>query len=107
MILYNVTINVDDDIASAWLDYMRRVHIPDVMKTNCFKAYRFSKVLSRGEGESGTTYAVQYHCGTMEDYRRYIDTFANHLRKDIEEKFGGKFHIFRTLLEEIDRGGQA
>jgi len=30
MILYNVTVSIDPEIAEEWLTWMREVHIPDV-----------------------------------------------------------------------------
>ena len=36
MIIYNVTVNVDEDVLSQWLRWMSENHIPDVMKTGLF-----------------------------------------------------------------------
>ena len=30
MILYNITINIDSNVANLWLDYMKTKHISDV-----------------------------------------------------------------------------
>mgnify|MGYP002347735554 CR=1 FL=1 len=35
-LLYNVTIKVESDIHHEWLEWMKTVHIPDVMATNSF-----------------------------------------------------------------------
>ena len=36
MIVYNVTCNVENPMASEWLEWMKTVHIPEVMATGCF-----------------------------------------------------------------------
>ena len=36
MVLYNVTINIDYAVHDEWLDWMKNVHIPDVMNTGLF-----------------------------------------------------------------------
>ena len=38
MYIYNVTVNVSDDVHIEWLKWMKETHIPDVMKTGCFIA---------------------------------------------------------------------
>ena len=101
MIIYNVTINVEDSVGESWLDYMKNEHIPDVMKTNCFVDYKFSKILTRHDGETGTTYAVQYRCDSMAKLEEYQEKFAPALQKDHTEKYRDKFVAFRTLLEEV------
>ena len=45
MILYSVTVSIDPTVAEDWLDWMRKVHIPDVMATQCFTESRISKIL--------------------------------------------------------------
>ena len=45
MIIYNVTVNVDDDVLSSWLDWMTKKHIPDVLDTGLFIDCKLSKIL--------------------------------------------------------------
>ena len=47
MIIYNVTVNVDEDVLPEWLKWMSRQHIPDVMKTGLFVECKLSKISSR------------------------------------------------------------
>ena len=100
MIIYNVTVNVDDSIHEEWLVWMKAVHIPDVLRTGMFRECRLCKILS--EDDSGTTYSFQYACDNMKMYEKYRDEFAPALRNHVTEKFGDKFVSFRTLLEVIE-----
>lgn len=102
MIIYNVTINVDDSIHQEWLNWMQEKHLSEVMASEQFTSYKIMKLLSRQEDETGTTYAIQYTCKSMEEYERYQAEFAPALQADGRNKFGGKFVAFRTLLEEIE-----
>jgi len=101
MILYNVTVNIDHSVHDEWLNWMKEVHIPDVMRTGIFIDSRLLKVLG-DEDSGGTTYSVQYTCNSMEDFKRYESEFAPALRREHNDKFRDKFVSFRTLLEIID-----
>ena len=99
MIIYNVTVNVDEDVAVEWLKWMKETHIPDVMKTGMFLESRICRVLAEEAG--GWTYAIQYTCKDMATYEKYRDEFAPSLQADTARKYGGKFVAFRTLLEVV------
>lgn len=101
MVLYNVTINVEDEHHNEWLYWMINEHIPDVMNTGMFSSYRMFKVLSRLPEESGTTYSVQYFLKNMGDFELYRTLYAPGLQKKTFDKFGEGFTAFRTVLEEI------
>ncbi len=101
MIIYNVTVNVEDSVHNDWLSYMRDEHIPDVMKTGCFVDFTFSRIITRQPGETGVTYAIQYKCSDMNEYNNYQENFAPDLQKDHTSKFEGKVYAFRTLLEVV------
>ena len=96
MIIYNVTVNIDDDVHDDWFQWMSEVHIKDVMKTGLFLEARFSKILAEEEG--GKSYSIQYLCKTMEDLQTYQDEHAPSLQKDHTSRYEGKFVAFRTLL---------
>ena len=101
MIIYNVTVNIEDSEELNWLQFMQSQHIPDVMNTKCFVSFSMQRILTRQPGETGNTYAIQYKCESMSDYNRYQEKFAAELQKDHSKKFAGKFVAFRTLLEEV------
>lgn len=102
MIIYNVTINVEDEVGAEWLNWMQKTHIPQVMQTGLFTEYRFSKLLTRQPDETGTTYVIQYLAKTMEDYETYQALHAPALQAETRKKYEGKFVAFRTLMERVD-----
>lgn len=99
MIIYNVTVNIDDDVHHEWLQWMRDVHIPDVMRTGLFTENKICRVLV--EEEAGTTYSIQYTCESINDYHKYKEEHSSKLQKEHTEKFAEKFVAFRTLLEVL------
>ena len=51
MLLYNVTVIVEDDAEQAWFEWMQETHIPEVMSTGKFVSNRLLKLLdSPNEG---------------------------------------------------------
>ena len=101
MIIYNVTINIDEEVHLIWLEWMKNVHIPEVMATGMFESSKMLRLLSTQEDETGVTFAVQYYCESLEKYHQYQNDFAPVLQAETQKHFGGKFAAFRTLLEEI------
>lgn len=99
MIIYNVTINIDYDVHDEWVDWMKQVHIPEVMATGRFIENKMSRVL--GEEEGGVTYAIQYLAPDMEAYHRYVHEDAPKLQEEHSQKYKDKFVAFRTILEVV------
>ena len=99
MILYNVTINIDNSVEEEWLEWMKTKHIPDVMNTGCFIRNLVCKI--NGETEGGTSYSIQYFCKSQVELDHYFDNHATKLQQEHTTKYAGKFGAFRTLLDVI------
>lgn len=101
MIIYNVTINVENSIHDEWLDWMNKEHIPDMIKTGKFTQALMTKVLVEEE-MGGTTYSVQYGCPSKEHLQAYYDQDAERLRGE-SKRFAGGLVAFRTELEVVSQ----
>ena len=99
MIIYNVTINIDESIHNEWLIWIKE-HIPQVLATGKFSEAKLTKVLV--SGEEGVTYSVQYRAKSREDLDNYYKHDAERLKGDGMAKFADKMLAFRTELEIID-----
>ena len=99
MIIYNVTVKVDNDAHDEWLDWMKSTHIPAVLATKKFIDHQMAKVLV--DDTDGVTYAIQYRCEAMSELEAYHRDFAPSLQRDHAERYKDKFVAFRTLLEVI------
>lgn len=100
MILYNVTVNVDRSVATEWLQWMKEVHIPEVMATGLFDHYRLMKLHNEVEGE-GDTFAIMYYLPSLDHYNTYELNHASALREKHTARYKDKFVAFRSLLEEV------
>lgn len=102
MIVYNVTLNIQDDIADEWVQWMKTTHMKDLMDTGLFVDCRLCRLLNHAEPEAdGVTFTAQYTCEGMEQYNRYIDEYAEGFRGQMFKLYGNKFVAFRTLMEII------
>jgi|SRR5678815_5344813 hypothetical protein len=99
MIIYRVEITIQPGIEAEWLDWMKRVHVPDVLRTGCFSNCHIYKVLDAAGDEP--IYVMQYHCHSLADYNRYRNEFASALQKEHADRFTGRFRGSRQLLKEI------
>jgi len=99
MIIYNVTINIENAIHETWLTWMRDTHIPDMLATGKFIKALMTRVLVEEE-MGGITYSVQYTCENAAQLEAYYKEDAPKLRGD-SKRFEGKFVAFRTELEVI------
>lgn len=99
MILYNVTVSIDEDVHEEWLRWMMDVHIPDVLATGMFLENKICRIHAFEEG--GITYSIQYLAPDQASFDRYQSEFAPALQDAHTRKYAGKFAAFRTVLEVL------
>ena len=99
MYIYNVTINIQEDIHDEWVEWMKKEHIPDMLNTGKFKKALMTRVMVNEE-MGGVTYSVQYTAESKQMLERYYEEDAKNLRSK-SSPFEGKFVAFRTELEVI------
>jgi hypothetical protein len=100
MLLYNITIAIDQSIESQWTDWMKSEHIPQVMQTGLFSGYRFYKVLTH-EDPASASYCVQYLVESIEKFNEYLSTHATGFMEIHRKKYPDQHAAFQTLLEEV------
>lgn len=101
MIIYNVTINIDESIEKEWLHWMRKTHIPEVLNTGKFISCRLSKLTSHKE-DGSENYSAQYTCRSQKDLDDYQNNFAKELQQKSLAIFADKMLAFRTELDVIE-----
>lgn len=101
MVLYNVTVNIDQDVEQDWIAWMKETHIPEVMDTGFFTEHRMMRMLSQSEDETGSTYAIQYMAESLGQLETYLNTVAPKIQKKSIIRYGTKLAAFRTVLEEV------
>lgn len=101
MIIYNITINIDDSVHDEWLEWMKTEHIPQVLGTGKFEKATLTQVLVE-EDMGGQTYSVQYRSYSREALDAYYKEDAERLRQEGLKKFADKMLAFRTELKIVD-----
>jgi hypothetical protein len=101
MIVYNVTVKVHTSIQDKWLTWLKEIHIPEILKTECFTHYKILQLLEIDNTE-GNTYAIQYFAESKAAYNRYVEKYATTLREKSYQQWGDKFIAFRTVMQIVD-----
>lgn len=101
MIIYNVTVNIEESMHHEWLHWMKTKHIQEVLNTGKFISARLIQVLIEEE-MGGVTYAVQYLTDSREKLESYYLIDAPRLREEGMKKFGDKMVAFRTELQLVE-----
>lgn len=100
MIVYNITIKVNEQIANEWLEWMQQEHILDVIDTSCFTSAKLLRLLEIDD-EEGPTYAVQFFAESKSDYNRYIELHAEKMKQKSFDKWGNQFIAFRSVMQTV------
>ena len=98
MIIYNVTMKVDWNIADQWVQWMQLKYIPGIISTGCFEKHQFVQLLQVDDTE-GPTFAAQYYAKNMGDYNYYVQNHAHDFSDIISKKWGDKCIAFGTLMK--------
>jgi Domain of unknown function (DUF4286) len=101
MIVYNVTVKVNNEIAGAWLEWLKAEHIPAMKATGCFTHATILRLLETDDTE-GPTYAVQYFAESRALLNNYLELHAAALREQGLAKWGGGFIAFRSVMEVVN-----
>ena len=99
MIIYNVTVSVEESITCNWLHWMETEHIPEVMACGIFLKAQINRVITGAD--SNNTFAIAYTCSNIKDLHQYQIEFSTRLQEKHIERYGNKVVSFRTVLEVI------
>lgn len=104
MYIYNVTINIQEDVHDEWVKWMKEEHIPDMLNTGKFVKALMTRVMVQ-EQMGGITYSIQYTAKDRGMLQSYYAENAEELRSK-SKPFEGKFVAFRTELEVVSEQEQ-
>jgi len=100
MIIYNVSVKINPEIQSDWINWMRTHHIPKVLATGCFLKSRMSKL--EIQEQDGITYIIQYELLNSDLLNQYMIHYAPALQKEHIDRYANKFVAFRTILDVLE-----
>ncbi len=100
MILYNITIIIEDSMQEEWLGWMNKNFVDRVMDTELFASSRLLKVLD--SPNEGITYCIQFIADNISLYHQFKQDHEPVILEDLSSRFANRFVSFSTLMELID-----
>lgn len=101
-ILFNTTFKVDTAASEKWLLFMRNVHIPMAMESQCFTEYKLLRITG-DDNEDGITYALQFLAPELKSLMEYHAIYDAALQRQLVSEFNGRYADFTTIMEVIEQ----
>ena len=99
MILYNITIILDEEIHESWINWLKNDYLKNMMAQDHFISHRVLKVLD--SPNEGHTYCIQFIAETIEKYNNYKRLNTDQIQNNAPAEYLNKFVVFSTLMEFI------
>tara|TARA_B100000287_G_scaffold433115_1_gene494040 strand:+ start:1668 stop:1982 length:315 start_codon:yes stop_codon:yes gene_type:complete len=99
MIIYNVTVSVENSIRKDWIKWMKETHIPEVINTGCFTEAKFQRLVTDKNDEN--TFAIAYSCKSLQTLKKYQSHYAADLQAKHIKRYRDRALAFRTVLEVL------
>lgn len=100
MVLYNLTIIVDETVNEEWQSWVKTAFIPKISETNLFISHRLLKVLN--SPNEGITYCLQFVADNPGKYETFASDHASAIMGLHTQKFGNKCLSFSSLMEYME-----
>ena len=101
MYIYNITFNVDKEIEKEWLEYIKKIFIPAMLKSGLLHTALTSKIMV--DETQGNSYSIQFSANNKKDLDKFIQNELYPLLHKLHLKFSPKMVYFATELEVIDQ----
>lgn len=98
MFVYRVDITIDAGIKTEWEQWMKNIHIPDVLNCDVFTKHQFFIGFVENDKIS---YTILYYCTSMDTLNRYLNSIAPALQREHSDKFEGHFTAKRAILRDL------
>jgi Domain of unknown function (DUF4286) len=98
MLSYEVTLQVEPQLAPEVERHMRQEHIPAIFATRCFRQIRFSRA-------SAARFRTGYEATSQDELDRYLRDHAPTFRRDFQERFPRGVIVTRETWVEQERWG--
>jgi hypothetical protein len=94
--IYSLHIQVEKELCSSWLHYMKEKHIHEVLATGCFTSAEFYQL-----DEDECSFRVDYQVNQKEELEHYFACYATRLREDHLHHFPNGVEVTRTIWKPI------
>ena len=100
MILYNITVIIEEAIEAEWLTWINQEFIPNALSSNLLVSNRLLKVID--SPNEGITYCLQFISDSIENYLEFTNTYSNNLLSTHTRQFENRSVLFSTAMEFIN-----
>jgi uncharacterized protein len=95
-LIYAVTVQIDEPLAAEWLEWMRSVHVPDVLATGCFRGCTIQRVTGL-QGDGRAAFVLEYRCPSAAGLEHYQRNHAPALQQAHSARYHGRFEASRSI----------
>ena len=97
VVIYAVTVEVDAAAAADWQNWMRTVHIPDVLATGCFTGAEIARRDDPPAPEGAVAFVIEYRARSAGQLRAYREAHAPVLQQAHTARYGTTARATRTV----------
>lgn len=101
MIIYNTTINVNENIVDEFVKWIKQEYIPQIIATDLFVDINLFEVLVEEE-MGGITFSLQHSMKNMETYKEFNEKHFANFDKLMHDKFTDNYVTFSTILQKVE-----
>jgi hypothetical protein len=98
-VMYTVAVEVDAAIALEWFEWMRAVHVPEVLATGCFGECILSRVIDPAPPAGRASFTLEYRAVSAGRLREYQDRHAPRLQRAHRERYAGRVEASRSVRQ--------
>ena len=102
MIVYNITVKPDPQIAEDWLSWCTQEFIPGMLNTGCFGNTRVLQMLEV-DNSDGPTYTIQFNAESKALYNLYREKHADYILEKAQEIWENRFVSFHSVMQVINQ----
>ncbi|HSB56134.1 MAG TPA: DUF4286 family protein [Gemmatimonadales bacterium] len=95
--IYAVTVRVDAAIAEEWFEWMRTVHVPEILATGCFTRCVMQREIESPASDGRVTWVLEYLAPSLEHLRVYQRDYASSLQRSHTDRYAGRFEASRSV----------
>ena len=90
MLLYEVTVALEEGLDEAFEAYFKDKHVPEIWETGCFSTIRFDRL-------DNQRYRTTYFAESQEELDRYMNDHSAHFREDFMVHFPDRVTVSREV----------
>jgi len=99
MLLFNVTVIIEEGSATDWLQWVQESHIPQLMDKECFVSHRLLKIVD--SPNEGLSYCIQFIAEDEARHQTFLDLHEQLFIAEMYNRYPNKLVTFSTLMEFV------